>query len=116
MKQSISRAKLCRQKNLTEIQIDIDGSLTPSVSGLDARFVESIDYVSAGRYTVNFKDVGQSDIVPVSIMPALGTFIGRSVAVTPSSITIEMIEIATGLPDEADCKLVCLFHEASRYY
>lgn len=118
MKKSMLRPKLCRQPELVDLHLTVAGADgSPEAGGLDVAFVSSVTDLGVGNYKINFHDVAQRNIIPVSLLSSTAGVYGVVTAVDKSSITVQMKQIADGTTAaEADFSLHCLYHQAKYVY
>lgn len=92
MKGSISRSMQCRQTDLHEIMVGVvagDYNSDPQITGLDSRFIQSIERVSEGKVKLTCQDIAHRDLIPVMISPTDASVIGNFVSSDKSSLTVE---------------------------
>ncbi|MEM1944704.1 MAG: hypothetical protein QXX57_03065 [Nitrososphaerota archaeon] len=87
---SISRSKKSRQNQLKEVSILVSGG---NAGGQDAAFISGVEKLSEGVHKISVKDKAQRNLIPQSIIPEVG-YVGRIVASTEDSITLETRTIA----------------------
>lgn len=116
MKKTSKRQKQCRQIDLVDLHFTIDAtSGTPVVGGLDAAFITSITDLGAGSYKVNFCDIAQRNIIPVSVQSETDGLYCRTAAVDKQSITIAQKTFA-GVATDGKVTVHCMYHEAKYIY
>jgi hypothetical protein len=89
MKKSISRATLCRQRDLHEVSIGVSGGSAPVATGLDKAFIQSITRESEGLYNILCKDRAQRDLVPVLLSMSDASTLANFVSADEESIKIQ---------------------------
>lgn len=116
MKKSMLRNKLCRQPELIDLHFTIDASSgTPVAGGLDVAFIKSITDVGAGVYKVNFHDIAQRNIVPVSVQSNTAGLYCLATAVDKESLTVTQKTFA-GVNTDGLVLVHCLYHQAKYLY
>lgn len=98
---SFWRQKKCRQTELTEVQITVNGT-TLAVSGIDKAFVESVSALGVGEYLITFKEIAQYNLHPTYLNVSNG--VGHVSAVTGQTMVVETEDLA-GDPDDLDFSL-----------
>lgn len=102
MRKSAQTAKRCRQIELYEIFISVDGTAaTPAASGIDAKAIDSVQDLGTGNYKINFKDKSPQNVVVGGIVNLTAARVGRVTAVDQSSATVQFTDLA-GVAADAD--------------
>jgi hypothetical protein len=95
MKKSISRATLCRQRDLHEVSIGVAGGLVPVATGLDKAFIRSITRESEGLYNIRGWDRAQRALIPVLISMVDQKTIANFVSSDEETIKIQSRTLVT---------------------
>lgn len=91
---SILRSPKCRQIGQIELNISVDGTaVTPSASGPDAIFVQSITDHGAGDYTITLKEPSKMNLHVSSIVLATANTSMHVSVVDKSSVRVKAFEI-----------------------
>jgi hypothetical protein len=101
------RSKQCRQIQLHEIHIAVDGvSATPAASGVDALFIASITDLGTGNYKITVKDKAQQNMWVQSIVPTTASRVWSVTAADKESVTVQFLNLS-GVA--ADCNFnICM--------
>ena len=105
-----------RQNNMTFLFIAVDGTVvTPVASGLDSKFVSSVQDLGAGNYKINFKDKARRALIPVGHEVFTDGLYLRVTAVNTESVTV-LCKTFAGVATDASFNICLAYHEDSTLY
>ena len=118
MLHSLLRSLKCRQVGQTQMNISVDGTAgTPSASGPDAAFIESITDNGVGSWTINFKEAAKIApfVTGIVSLTADTTFIVAAVTVSSITVTARSVVAAPAAID-ADFNIQWQYSDQLSYY
>lgn len=118
MIRSLKRALNCRQVGQVQLNISVDGTATtPSASGPDSKFVESITDNGTGDYTITLKEAAHATLHVSSIVLSTSDATAYVFAVTSSTVRIRARSVA-GSPaaKDVDFSIQIQFADQLSYY
>ena len=113
MIRSLWRSLRSRQLELTDVCV---GVTSDAAAGPDFGFIQSVERVSDGVYTLTFWEESQRDLEPTKLVMKTDGHVGHVSAVTKSSITVETQEVSSGNNSDADFLLTFVWHKHPRVY
>lgn len=100
MLHSLSANKQCRQLDLYEVNITVDGTAgTPAASGIDANAIASITDLGTGNYKINFVDKAARAIQTIAIVAATASRVIAQTASDQTSVTVQARNLSGNAAD-----------------
>lgn len=118
MLNSLKRNKQVRQIGQVELNISVDGTaLTPSASGPDSAFVDSVTDHGSGDYTITLKEPSKMNLHVSSIVASTADVTAKVHAVDKDSVRVQFKSVgAAPAATNADFSIQILFMDQLAQY
>ncbi len=115
---SLLRSPKCRQVGQIELNISVDGTAgTPSASGPDAKYVESVTDLGTGNYKIKLKEPAKMNLHVSALVLATADSTIIPTVVSAQEVTVQAKSVAAApAAKDVDFSIQIKFADQLSYY